>query len=54
MRANLCKTDMMHRKEMTPSAFEDKKPRHLKKFQVHSALFRNTDMNPFKTRQRQK
>ena len=49
MRANLCKTAMTHRKEMTPSTFKDKKPRHLRKSQVHSALFRNVDMNPFKT-----
>ena len=45
---------MTHRKEMSSSTFKDKKPRYLKKSQVHSADVRNMDMNLYKTWQRGK
>lgn len=48
IRADLCKIDMTHRKEITPNAYKDKILRYLKKSQVHSADFRNIVMNPFK------
>lgn len=32
---------MTHRKKMTPDTFKDKKPRHSKQSQLHSADFRH-------------
>ena len=39
---------------MTPVTFKDKKSRHFKKSQVHSADSRNIDINPLKNQQRGK
>lgn len=39
---------------MTPVTFKDKKSRHFKKSQVHSADSRNIDINPLNNQQRGK